>query len=286
MSDSVTSNYHFTLPAIGASQDSWGNKLNSNFTALDGIIHSLTVGSGGGLPITGGTISGNLTVTGNGTFGAIGVTGGMTVGSSISVGGNMVVSGSTSLANVAVHGTMQLGDVLDWTVYRSGGDRVFQWQANCTDVWHEATAVRYWNNARPVMSLDYNGNLNILGDATKPGGGPWGASSDDRVKQNIQPYTSGLARIMALEPISFQYNGKGGTVADGVTYRGLSAQATRSVMPELVFEQKLGTRDGSLDPKLLPNQLGTNLGPLTLALVNAVKELAARVAALEARCPA
>jgi len=32
---------------------------------------------------------------------------------------------------------------------------------------------------------------------------------------------------------------------------------------------------------LLPDQLGTNVGPLTFALVNAVKELAARLEGLE-----
>jgi hypothetical protein len=43
-------------------------------------------------------------------------------------------------------------------------------------------------------------------------------------------------------------------------------------MPELVFRQDNG-------------YLATQLGPLTLALVNACRELAGRVRALEAACP-
>jgi hypothetical protein len=46
-------------------------------------------------------------------------------------------------------------------------------------------------------------------------------------------------------------------------------------MPELVTEAP-PTKDS------LPGQLSTQLGPLTLALLNAVKELAVRVAVLEA----
>jgi len=35
MSDALTPNLGLTLPAVGASQDSWGTKLNANFSALD-----------------------------------------------------------------------------------------------------------------------------------------------------------------------------------------------------------------------------------------------------------
>jgi hypothetical protein len=35
MSDTFTTNLALTLPAIGASQDSWGGKLNANFSTLD-----------------------------------------------------------------------------------------------------------------------------------------------------------------------------------------------------------------------------------------------------------
>jgi hypothetical protein len=269
MSDSTTSNYHFTLPAIGASQDSWGNKLNSNFTSLDGILHTITAGTGGGLPITGGTISGNLGVTG-----------------SISSNGPMATSGDLTVGGSANLTIARFAGFGDFTIYRAAPQRIFSWASGVSDTYHEVQGIRAWNTNGPLMALDNSGNLTLLlGAAAKPGGGPWSAYSDDRVKRNARPYTSGLAEIMRLEPITFEYNGKGGTKADGVTYHGLSAQAARPVMPELVFEQKPGTRDGSPDPKLLPNQLGTNLGPLTLALVNAVKELTARVAVLEARCP-
>jgi len=35
MSDSFTTHLALTLPGVGASQDSWGGKLNANFSTLD-----------------------------------------------------------------------------------------------------------------------------------------------------------------------------------------------------------------------------------------------------------
>lgn len=41
MADGITANYSFTLPEVGASADSWGGKLNDNWTALDALLDSL-----------------------------------------------------------------------------------------------------------------------------------------------------------------------------------------------------------------------------------------------------
>jgi hypothetical protein len=54
-SDSTTPNFGLTLPAVGGSQDSWGNKTNANWTLVDGIL----------LPLITGNISGPLTASGN-----------------------------------------------------------------------------------------------------------------------------------------------------------------------------------------------------------------------------
>jgi hypothetical protein len=133
-------------------------------------------------------------------------------------------------------------------------------------------------NGAPVNTFgtfDFTGSFTIANQAYKPGGGPWTATSDARTKRDIRPYEAGLAEVCALSPVSFEYNGRGGTRDDGVRYVGLGAEATRPVMPELV---EVMPDDG----RRLPGQLGTNLGPLLLALVNSVQELSARVAALEA----
>jgi hypothetical protein len=120
----------------------------------------------------------------------------------------------------------------------------------------------------------YDGGTNRLGILSSTGqclntSGSWSAFSDPRVKDGAQPYTRGLAAVLALRPISYRYNGALGTVADPpeITRYGLDAAATESVMPELV-----GRHDGVLT---------IDAGPLIYALVNAIRELTARVAELE-----
>ena len=268
MSDAFTPNYHFDLPTVGGSQDTWGNKLNANWTALDGFLHTLTGGTGptgSFLPTTGGTISGNMAVTGN-----------------LSVGGT--VSAATASANNAyINGDIffAVSRLSDFSCYSIAPQRIWQWATNATDTYQEQTGGRFWNLNTNIMSLSSNGNLQITGNGFKPGGGSWASASDERVKRNVRPYSAGLADVCDLLPIAFEYNGDGGTVDDGVTHYGLSAQATREVMPELVFEMATPRLDGSIDPLLLPGQLGTQLGPLLLAACNAIRELAERVTQLE-----
>lgn len=42
MADGSTTTYSFTLPEVGASEDSWGTKLNANWTSLDGLLDGTT----------------------------------------------------------------------------------------------------------------------------------------------------------------------------------------------------------------------------------------------------
>jgi hypothetical protein len=269
MSDAFTPNYHFDLPTIGGSQDTWGNKLNANWTALDGFLHTLTGGTGptgSFLPSTGGTITGSMVVTGG-----------------LDVKGALGCEGGATISTLAVNGAIYFArsQVTDFTITRSFPQRILEWATNVTDVYNESTGDRFWNANTSQMQLSYGGNLTIVGNGFKPGGGSWAATSDERVKRNVRPYDAGLADICELLPIRFEYNGDGGTTDDGVTHYGLSAQKTREVMPELVFEMATPRKDGSVDPLLLPGQLGTQLGPLLLAACNAIRELAERVTQLE-----
>jgi hypothetical protein len=120
-------------------------------------------------------------------------------------------------------------------------------------------------------------NITAATQGFKPGGGSWVATSDARLKKNVHDYDRGLDAVLALRPISYEYNGKAGTPKDGRRFVGLVADEVLPVMPEMV-----GTTRELLDDA--PTEIKTlDQTALTFALVNAVQEIANRLAALEAK---
>lgn len=116
------------------------------------------------------------------------------------------------------------------------------------------------------------------GQAWKPGGAMWSDSSDRRLKRNIGPLQRGLAEILQLQPKTWQWNGLAGTPQDNVTYAGLVADEVQQVVPEVV-----GRRRGRLQARDAAETeiLTTNSTLIFYAMINAIKELASRVEALE-----
>jgi hypothetical protein len=92
-------------------------------------------------------------------------------------------------------------------------------------------------------------------------------SSDYRLKQNVQPLVGGLAKLAALAPKTFEFKAEPNVKVDGFI-----AHEVQAVVPQAVTGEKDGEEMQGLDhSKLVP------------ILVAAVQELAAKVAALEAK---
>jgi hypothetical protein len=110
-------------------------------------------------------------------------------------------------------------------------------------------------------------------------GGTWTALSDGSLKQGVRPFERGLKALEALRPISFRYRpGTPFASHDEPSARllGLIAQDVAPHVPEIVGSMTVevdgeSRKVGTLEP-----------GNLVYLLINAVKELAAKVAALEA----
>ena len=123
------------------------------------------------------------------------------------------------------------------------------------------------------------------GNAAKPGGGSWTATSDSRVKTVLGKYARGLAEVLQLNVIDYEYNGKGGHQHNGKRLTGVVAQEVQQVFPEMVSSRsdKLEETDSEKTEILMVDN-----SSLVYALVNSVKELKAeldlakqRIAALE-----
>lgn len=152
------------------------------------------------------------------------------------------------------------------------------------------------NNTSPTerMRITAAGNVGIgttspsyklqlsTDDAAKPLTNTWSIASDERIKTNIQPYYKGLAELLQVRPISYDYNGKAG-MPIGQSGISIIAQELEPIFPECVgrFYAKLNEGDEQ-DTELL----NYNGHAITFALINAIKELNAKVVALDAKIEA
>jgi len=118
------------------------------------------------------------------------------------------------------------------------------------------------------------------GEAYKPGGGSWAAISDARLKEDIHPYTRGLAELRALRPVRYKYKKEYWAASDRY-FTGLIAQEVQDVVPEMVHPYKFQ----AIGDKLI-DVLAVDPSDLTYMLINAVKELDAENQQLKARLAA
>lgn len=125
-----------------------------------------------------------------------------------------------------------------------------------------------------IKTVSPTADLSVNGTADKPGGGSWGTFSDRRLKEVLGGYTNGLGSVVRVSPVRYRYNGLGGIV-DGGEHVGVVAQEFGEVFPGAV------SATGPELPGGAGRALVVQQEELIWALVNAVKELEARVKSLE-----
>jgi hypothetical protein len=105
-------------------------------------------------------------------------------------------------------------------------------------------------------------------------------SSDIRLKTNIKPYTKGLKEILAIQPVNFEWNGKGGIKPGKEKRVSIVAQDMKKILPDTI-----GTKMMQLNPEdvELTETYTFDSSDIIFTLVNAVKELTARIKFLETK---
>jgi hypothetical protein len=120
------------------------------------------------------------------------------------------------------------------------------------------------------MRIKANGNIKFnaygAGALTTDASGNITASSDERIKSNIRPFSRGLAEILAINPILHGYTEESGLDQSRDDYAGFSAQQVQTIIPEAIG----ANADG---------MLSFSDRPVMAALVNAMKELNANLVA-------
>ena len=112
----------------------------------------------------------------------------------------------------------------------------------------------------------------------KPGGGPWLASfASARMHKDVRPYDRGLDVLLRLVPKEYSYISESGFDSTR-RHIGLEAEDVADLVPEMLVE---GATDNAYAAE---NAIATTAymsTPLTYMMVNAIKELTARVETLE-----
>ena len=96
------------------------------------------------------------------------------------------------------------------------------------------------NSTDPDYQLHVEGTLYVSGTAYKPGGGSWAASSDRRLKKNVQTIRGALDSLLGLRGVFFEWlepDQQGGPTGRQI---GMIAQEVEEVFPGWVGTDKKG----------------------------------------------
>lgn len=186
-------------------------------------------------------------------------------GGSIACIGNASASGNMYAVGSLYASSQQM-------VFGPGGDgRIMQMGPSYYWDWNTSNGTLAWfRPSGAYMVLD--ASANIISNANGPfaGHGGYQDVSDLRTKTDVQPSIVGLAEVIRLSPIKFT------RIGNDHEEEGFSAQDVQPVLPTAVREVPgYGTRREE------DTVLSVTLGPIVAALVNGMKELAARMSALE-----
>jgi len=294
-----------------------GGTGNTTYSSGQLLIGSSSTGSlvrstltaGSGISITNG--NGSITIAASGTagvssisFGSTGLTPSTSSTGAVSVAGTLAVgsggTGATTAANARTNlglGTISTqaansvsitgGSIEGLSTLRMTGQSynpvangslnvtaTTSFSVNATGLVHFASGIGNFATSTSVFQLQSGITPQAFGTTT------WTNISDERIKKNLANYTFGLTELRQLQTVTYQFNGLYGSADDGKVNVGLIAQDVAETSFSSMVEPWKYTDPVSGE---VTDLLSVNTSQLVFALINAVKELDARIKVLEAR---
>ena len=311
MADTTTTTFTLVKPEVGASADTWGTKLNTNLDSIDNLLDGTTAVkpnlTAGQWKISGTVITTDATelnyvdgvtsalqtqlnaITANNFVSTARIAADAVTGAKIandSIDSEHYVDASidhahlandcidgTNIQNNAINSEHYIDDSIDNAhLSESLGDLrkgITHIGRDTNDFAVIGTATHEWHiNGSEYMRLNSSADLHVDADVIAYST----TISDERLKHDIEPITDALSKVNQLNGVTFTYN------ADDKKSAGLIAQDVEKVLPSAVSEKELPLKhDDGIAYKTV--QYDQTIG----LLVEAIKELTAKVEELEAR---
>ena len=280
MRDAGAPNLGFSTVAGGQLANFYVSSANTTFTGdLTASQLAITGAAYFGSPSPSWINNGQLAIVDITAHGNVSVSGQFTANQNAQINGNCGVAGLLTGGNIVTPGECRVnGDLVSNHNITAGGGGVYVSAGTLTVVNSLIANVGGGTNLFGGVNLN-TGDLFVSENVTVIGTiyGTVQPVCDLQLKQNVVDYRRSLDAVLQLQPVTFEFNGRAGTPQDGRTRIGFIADDVAGVMPEAVGATRLDDDGEDLSVKTLDTMA------LTAALVSAVKELAAKVEALEAR---
>jgi hypothetical protein len=249
---------------------SWDAPLNSNFGILDNAI-------GGNLNLS--ITSANVTLTATQAQNAVISVTGLTAARSLATGANIVgtwVVSNVSSFTLSVYTTLSTGAFVSIptntivTVYSPDGINMYEANNNTVKKTGDTMTGPLVITSGAAVPINVNsGQFYVTSGSVFTTGNFFAnqnvtAFSDIRYKENVMPIDKAVEMVEKMNGVFFTRK------EDGSNGVGVIAQEIREVLPEVVVESEDG-------------YLAVAYGNITAVLINAVKELSARVKELESK---